>query len=710
MSLADAQAQRDARGDLAAYVLLITSLVILGFASEEWVLVAPFLIGVGLHPLLEDRFTVRLGYLGYLALAVPFAILSNVYEVEGRMGIGGLNTPFYVALYMQLYAILRLYRPQPDKDRLPVVLVCSGMGIASAGSDAPSGGLFLGLISAYAIALVFVLRAHMQSRSRGPGARRLVRVAVTGAVVATFYVTLAGVGLVRSYYHDLNNAMMRLAMRMPLASAAGFGDHARIGDISRLRFDLVGRRIAVRGFSSTAPGYLRGKAFLRYGAARWSTGRGGKEINLRAAAAAAGGEGEGKGAAPDPDRRILRYPLPGRPAPEAYEEASLWLHPASDYKAHFFLPLDATAVDTTTETIFRLTGNTLKSKFKSTSRGYGVFTQGSAVFDPPVDENADLPVANRETVSPVYRELPPSERMAAALDAVLAKIRAQFPFDPAADGPKAAVRAIRDYFQTHYTYRIGIEFETDTPLVEWLDHTRHQHGHCELFASAGTLLLRRLGIPARYVTGFVCREKNPYMEMWVARNRHAHAWVEVFDAEKGWTTAEFTPGNGQPQFGPASGFAAFLEYLRGLWERTAGFVLREGASGLFGLLGRVGYWLIATWPRRIVVTLAIACFFLYRLWKRRSRRSKMEWAARELPAGLQADRKAYLALEKQLARHGLGRSPAETLAAYAARLAGADFPDRSQLPDRASVVAFVRAYADKRYAPFAAQDAVEAPA
>ena len=60
MSVADAQAEREARGDLAAYVLLITSLVILGFASEEWVLVAPFLIGVGLHPLLEDRFTVRL--------------------------------------------------------------------------------------------------------------------------------------------------------------------------------------------------------------------------------------------------------------------------------------------------------------------------------------------------------------------------------------------------------------------------------------------------------------------------------------------------------------------------------------------------------------------------------------------------------------------------------------------------------------------------
>jgi len=679
-----------AAGDLSAYALLITSLVSMGFASEEWVLVAPFILAVGLHPWLGERFPLRLGYLAYLVLAIPFAILSNVHEIEGRSGLD-INTPFYITLYMQMYAILRLFRPPPDKDRLPTVLVCTGLAMAGTGPDAPGHGLFVVLVSAYAVGLVFLLRAQMTVRSRDESACWLNRTAVFSAFVLTICATVCGVLLVREYFNDINNAMMRLVFQTPLASAAGFSDTSKLGDVSRLRFETLAQRVAVRAFSTSAPGYLRGNAFLTYSGSTWQVGTKGVEQNLKASQAAAGADAGGR----SQEAQVMRCVLPARPAPEEFLPPALWIHPASLYRAHFFLPLQTASVDTVSTLVIRLPGNILKSKFKGTSRGYGVIEDPARVVDPPLEENSGMPVANAEMVSEVYRTPPPGQALQKRLAEVWEVIRKETGFDPARGGIEGAVRAIKHYFQTHYTYKIGIRFASDEVMLEWLDNARHRTGHCELFASAGTLLLRQLGYPARYVTGFVCKEKNPYSDLWIARQKHAHAWVEYFAPETGWQMAEFTPDNGLPQFESASGFEAFLEYLRGLWEKTTGLVLREGFSGLLALLGRLGLWLIATWPRRIAVALAILAFFVWRFWLRRARRRVRVRVPRVFPEDIARQREEFLALEKALARQGLGRLGSETLTEYAERLGGRDFPDRER------ILAFIQRYAGLRYAPFA---------
>jgi hypothetical protein len=84
----------------------------------------------------------------------------------------------------------------------------------------------------------------------------------------------------------------------------------------------------------------------------------------------------------------------------------------------------------------------------------------------------------------------------------------------------------------------------DMPVVEFLEDIKA--GHCEYFASAGVLLLRSAGVPARYVTGFVCRERGAGRDHWISRRKDAHAWVEMFVAGKGWlngtqTHLEFIP-------------------------------------------------------------------------------------------------------------------------------------------------------------------------
>jgi protein-glutamine gamma-glutamyltransferase len=90
-------------------------------------------------------------------------------------------------------------------------------------------------------------------------------------------------------------------------------------------------------------------------------------------------------------------------------------------------------------------------------------------------------------------------------------------------------------------------------------------GYCAHYASAATLMLRTLGIPARYVEGYAIgaesiyrntgtQETTRYTNVEAKSNTvtqcevnvmdyHAHAWVEVYFDNCGWIPVEFTPGS-----------------------------------------------------------------------------------------------------------------------------------------------------------------------
>ena len=76
--------------------------------------------------------------------------------------------------------------------------------------------------------------------------------------------------------------------------------------------------------------------------------------------------------------------------------------------------------------------------------------------------------------------------------------------------------------------------------VVWFFLSQSHAGHCELFASALVLLARSQGIAARYVTGFLVRERNELGGWLVVRARDAHAWAEVY-IDGHWKVVEATP-------------------------------------------------------------------------------------------------------------------------------------------------------------------------
>lgn len=68
---------------------------------------------------------------------------------------------------------------------------------------------------------------------------------------------------------------------------------------------------------------------------------------------------------------------------------------------------------------------------------------------------------------------------------------------------------------------------------------KSETGYCVHFATAGATLLKALGIPARYVTGYmVSAQAGTAVDVTVA---NAHAWVEYWLPGFGWTMLECTP-------------------------------------------------------------------------------------------------------------------------------------------------------------------------
>lgn len=112
--------------------------------------------------------------------------------------------------------------------------------------------------------------------------------------------------------------------------------------------------------------------------------------------------------------------------------------------------------------------------------------------------------------------------------------------DAAARAAAIELRLLEDYeYSLESLGRGGV-----SPLETFLFETRR--GHCEYFASSMVLLLRAEGIPARLITGFYGAEQSWWDRAWIVRQSNAHAWVEAYLPERGWTTFDPTPPAGRP--------------------------------------------------------------------------------------------------------------------------------------------------------------------
>ncbi|MCB1646029.1 MAG: transglutaminase domain-containing protein [Pseudomonadales bacterium] len=90
----------------------------------------------------------------------------------------------------------------------------------------------------------------------------------------------------------------------------------------------------------------------------------------------------------------------------------------------------------------------------------------------------------------------------------------------------------------NFSYSLWQPEQTLAPLAGFLLDTRA--GHCEYFATATVLLLRKMGIPARYAVGYAISEYDADLDMYLVRQRHAHAWALGYIAGR-WQVFDTTP-------------------------------------------------------------------------------------------------------------------------------------------------------------------------
>jgi len=116
-------------------------------------------------------------------------------------------------------------------------------------------------------------------------------------------------------------------------------------------------------------------------------------------------------------------------------------------------------------------------------------------------------------------------------------------------------------------------------------------GHCEYFATALALMLRHRNVPCRMVSGYLSSEWDDSRRTLSIRERHAHAWVEVFDGEAGWYTVDATPSAGDGVGADGASLVAMVkEFFHSAWVRIVDFD-QSSLAGMWtvikGLPGRL---------------------------------------------------------------------------------------------------------------------------
>jgi hypothetical protein len=128
--------------------------------------------------------------------------------------------------------------------------------------------------------------------------------------------------------------------------------------------------------------------------------------------------------------------------------------------------------------------------------------------------------------------------------------------------PVDKVLAVRDFFLRRnengkrifrYTLKPGRMDDPNIPSSKMLyDFLFKTHaGYCTYYAGASLFMLRAMGIPARFTTGFATINRSDKNKGWYwFYASQAHAWTQVYFPEYGWLDFDMTIGNEDQQSAP----------------------------------------------------------------------------------------------------------------------------------------------------------------
>lgn len=537
-------------------------------------------------------------------LLLPVLVLPALpAEVSTTMAFGRAATPFlYRAILLASLetTLLSLLRWEAERQWWPV---------AAAMTLTMAAGLTFGALPYGGFVLLQMLLLVLHFRQAMPGrvgGSALAPLLAAGLLAAT-------AGAVMNWSETKVNTLMAW-MTPPLPVSAQFQAHSRLESMRDLQ---MSGRVVMRVLAKDDPPlHLAGACYLEYANRTWSQRGGLKDLPPR---------GEGV------------YPIS-----DAAGSRQDRLQLSSAEPGSLFVPLG------TSEVTARLAS--LK-----------ITPQGSLQFEPApgFDGSYEIRRSSQEAAPAVlsdeerarYLQLPPD------LAPVVREEAARRA--PGSRDAGEIAGATENWLQNSFTYGLGYPFaEARDPLEQFL--SEKPPAHCEFFATAMTLMLRARGVPARYVTGFLCFEFNPVGEYFTVRENHAHAWVEVHLPGSGWVTYDPTPPGAATQTGEGlrNWLRQWTDVLGFHWQRLVALIRSGDWRALLLELAGLSAYLPG------VVVAGVLGWVVWS-WRQRRRAAPKAKAARPDESPLP---RLVAEFDRILAKRGLERPPELTLLEFRERL------------------------------------------
>lgn len=446
-----------------------------------------------------------LAALGWLPVVLAIVALPQAYSVNGLAPIN----------------VLRMFRAA-DRDRIGIDLGYTVVGVtllAAAGSTRELP-FFYPLLCALAAWGLFSVRAVPRGGQRGlTGLASWVGLFLVAATIGHFF--QSGLSALQGRIEEHAIAIMDrwIQMRPPLDRA-----RTRIGDVGRVKLaDTIVLRVKPDG-ALRPPFLLIDGSFSRYDGGLW-TNRGVRHDRLAA-------EEDG-----EDGLHMLR---PGAASATAIGGATITVR-GNRTIAPMPVPSDADRVRI--EGRHALNWNRRGALYAENPppvlRYRAAVSRGSPPDQGPGADDLEVPASFESAVDTALRDAG-----AAGLP------------------PDQTLRAIRRFFREEYRYTtwLGDRVGSGRTLDAFL--TTDRAGHCEYFAAATTMLLRRAGIPARYATGYSVEEWSELEAQYVVRSRHGHAWTLAWIGGR-WIEVDTTPSEWLSV--DESSHRSMLEPLADLW-------------------------------------------------------------------------------------------------------------------------------------------------
>jgi protein-glutamine gamma-glutamyltransferase len=263
----------------------------------------------------------------------------------------------------------------------------------------------------------------------------------------------------------------------------------------------------------------------------------------------------------------------------------------------------------------RFTGALSAQSFK----GRTTYIVSSDVSVPNDQElRLDSPASASETIRPVYLQQP------SKLDARVSQLARDITRNAATPYDKA--RAIENYLKTEFQYTLDLKSADPDPLADFLFQTRE--GHCEYFATAMTIMLRTIGIPARIVNGFQMGEYNSLNDLYTVRESDAHSWVEAyFPRTESWIEFDPTPSAGINDYSQGGLLARLRKYADAMEVFWLDYIVTLDSDEQASIMVDLQHRLLSFKDR------LLAYYFSVKLWVRDLLRKLIidrNWSAAEL--------------------------------------------------------------------------------